>query len=42
MERIKSFLLYCTLTKAEYDGIRPLIWRRNIRIFLQCVEAAPE
>ena len=32
LERIRSFLLYCTLTKDEYNGIRPRIWRRNMRI----------
>ncbi len=31
-DRIRSFLLYCTLSKEEYDSIRPLIWGRNARI----------
>lgn len=28
---IRSFFLYCTLKKEEYDFIRPLIWSRNVR-----------
>ncbi len=27
----KSFLLYCTLAKDEYDHVRPLVWNRNRR-----------
>lgn len=28
---LKSFLLYCTLAKDEYDHVRPLVWNRNRR-----------
>ena len=28
-ERIKSFFLYCTLSREEYGLIKPLIWMRN-------------
>ena len=31
-EQIKSFFLYCTLTKDAYDIMRPMIWKRNMRI----------
>jgi len=30
--KIRSFFLYCTLTKEEFDSIRPSIWRRNRKI----------
>ena len=29
MHWIKSFLLYCALSRADYDLVRPMIWRRN-------------
>jgi len=29
-----SFLLYCTLSKEEYEMIRPLIWKRNMGILV--------
>ena len=28
-DTFKRFFLYCTLTRTEYDLIRPLVWRRN-------------
>lgn len=31
-DRILSFLVYCTLSKEEYEMIRPMIWKRNMRI----------
>ena len=30
-EALKSFFLYCTLTKEEYDFVRPLVYLRNRR-----------
>ena len=31
-DRILSFLVYCTLSKEEYEMICPMIWKRNMRI----------